>query len=291
MMILGYDSEKMSCILHEFDAKHASAYIDFWFHKGREHLSPWREFRVCLIHRQLPHSSRDIAHLFFFFYVRRISVSPAGKHFQISNVLPKYDWRDWADASLFVLFAWVCAWCVLVRDYTCPVTLWWSPARPVSLEDIMLLMFSWHTHIEKKAHTHTQTYIKFLDTEGGTVCFMPVPEVVGGHQLTATVIDLSPWVEYEFRVLASNTIGTGEPSKPSKQARTKGTCMYRMSRKNVLSPLLKMYSMFVSSPLAWRMSLTSSFLQRNGNNGWVQAWRCIFLPRFSWEDWYYCHVC
>uniref|UniRef100_A0A671Z3G5 Contactin 4 n=1 Tax=Sparus aurata TaxID=8175 RepID=A0A671Z3G5_SPAAU len=50
-----------------------------------------------------------------------------------------------------------------------------------------------------------------------------VPEVVGGHQLTATVIDLSPWVEYEFRVLASNTIGTGEPSKPSKQARTKGT--------------------------------------------------------------------
>uniref|UniRef100_A0A673CDZ9 Contactin 4 n=1 Tax=Sphaeramia orbicularis TaxID=375764 RepID=A0A673CDZ9_9TELE len=50
-----------------------------------------------------------------------------------------------------------------------------------------------------------------------------VPEVVGGHRLTATVIDLSPWVEYEFRVLASNSIGTGEPSKPSKQARTKGT--------------------------------------------------------------------
>lgn len=54
--------------------------------------------------------------------------------------------------------------------------------------------------------------------------FPPVPEAIGGRQLTATVIDLSPWVEYEFRVLASNTIGTGEPSKPSKQARTKGTC-------------------------------------------------------------------
>uniref|UniRef100_I3KWM9 Contactin 4 n=1 Tax=Oreochromis niloticus TaxID=8128 RepID=I3KWM9_ORENI len=50
-----------------------------------------------------------------------------------------------------------------------------------------------------------------------------VPEVVRGTRLTATVIDLSPWVEYEFRVLASNSIGTGEPSKPSKQARTKGT--------------------------------------------------------------------
>ncbi|XP_040909188.1 contactin-4 [Toxotes jaculatrix] len=49
----------------------------------------------------------------------------------------------------------------------------------------------------------------------------PVPELLGGKQLSATVTDLSPWVEYEFRVLASNSIGTGEPSKPSKKARTK----------------------------------------------------------------------
>ncbi|XP_026860814.2 contactin-4 isoform X2 [Electrophorus electricus] len=50
-----------------------------------------------------------------------------------------------------------------------------------------------------------------------------VPEEVGGQRLKATVIELSPWVEYEFRVLASNVLGTGEPSKPSKQARTKAT--------------------------------------------------------------------
>lgn len=55
-------------------------------------------------------------------------------------------------------------------------------------------------------------------------CF-PVPELLGGKQLSATVIDLSPWVEYEFRVLATNSIGTGEPSKPSKKARTKETRM------------------------------------------------------------------
>ncbi|KAM9856364.1 contactin-4 [Aulostomus maculatus] len=48
-----------------------------------------------------------------------------------------------------------------------------------------------------------------------------VPELLGGKQLSATVIDLSPWVEYEFRVLATNSIGTGEPSKASKRARTK----------------------------------------------------------------------
>ena len=55
---------------------------------------------------------------------------------------------------------------------------------------------------------------------------VPVPELVGGRRLTATVTDLSPWVEYEYRVLASNAIGTGEPSKPSKQARTKETCKH-----------------------------------------------------------------
>lgn len=51
----------------------------------------------------------------------------------------------------------------------------------------------------------------------------PVPEEVGGRRLTATVIELSPWVEYEFRVVAINALGTGEPSKPSKQVRTKET--------------------------------------------------------------------
>ncbi|TNM87231.1 hypothetical protein fugu_007461 [Takifugu bimaculatus] len=50
-----------------------------------------------------------------------------------------------------------------------------------------------------------------------------VPKLLGGKQLSATVIDLNPWVEYEFRVLATNSIGTGEPSRPSKKARTRET--------------------------------------------------------------------
>ncbi|XP_024149281.1 contactin-4 [Oryzias melastigma] len=50
-----------------------------------------------------------------------------------------------------------------------------------------------------------------------------VPELPKGKKLSASVFELSPWVEYEFRVLATNSIGTGEPSKPSKKARTKET--------------------------------------------------------------------
>ncbi|XP_056305395.1 contactin-4 [Danio aesculapii] len=50
-----------------------------------------------------------------------------------------------------------------------------------------------------------------------------VPESLGEQQSSARVVELSPWVEYEFRVLATNSIGTGEPSKPSQKIRTKDT--------------------------------------------------------------------
>ncbi|NXH13009.1 CNTN6 protein, partial [Bucco capensis] len=47
------------------------------------------------------------------------------------------------------------------------------------------------------------------------------PEVINGRTHKATVVELSPWVEYEFRVVASNSVGTGEPSRPSALLRTK----------------------------------------------------------------------
>lgn len=37
----------------------------------------------------------------------------------------------------------------------------------------------------------------------------------------ATVKDLNPWVDYEFRVVAINSVGVGEPSTHTKQIRTK----------------------------------------------------------------------
>lgn len=47
-----------------------------------------------------------------------------------------------------------------------------------------------------------------------------VPELIDGNTLTATVVDLNAWVEYEFRVLAKNSVGVGEPSPVSVKTRT-----------------------------------------------------------------------
>lgn len=51
-------------------------------------------------------------------------------------------------------------------------------------------------------------------------CFIAVPEIIDGNTLTATVVDLNAWVEYEFRVLAKNSVGVGEPSPVSVKTRT-----------------------------------------------------------------------
>lgn len=50
--------------------------------------------------------------------------------------------------------------------------------------------------------------------------FFLVPEIIDGNTLTATVVDLNAWVEYEFRVLARNSVGVGEPSPVSVKTRT-----------------------------------------------------------------------
>ncbi|KAI1903786.1 hypothetical protein AGOR_G00030800 [Albula goreensis] len=47
------------------------------------------------------------------------------------------------------------------------------------------------------------------------------PEPVTGDMESAMAVHLNPWVEYEFRVVATNAIGTGDPSVPSRVVRTK----------------------------------------------------------------------
>lgn len=50
--------------------------------------------------------------------------------------------------------------------------------------------------------------------------FSVAPADVEGNEEMATVVDLFPWMEYEFRVIATNTLGTGEPSSPSPKDKT-----------------------------------------------------------------------
>ncbi|XP_036003268.1 contactin-1a isoform X1 [Fundulus heteroclitus] len=46
------------------------------------------------------------------------------------------------------------------------------------------------------------------------------PADIEGNAETAIVVDLFPWTEYEFRVIATNTLGTGDPSRPSDKEKT-----------------------------------------------------------------------
>ncbi|XP_068588742.1 contactin-4 isoform X3 [Cebidichthys violaceus] len=80
---------------------------------------------------------------------------------------------------------------------------------------------SWGPGMDHHSPIHSYTIQARTPFSLGWQAVTSVPELLGGKQLSSSVIDLSPWVEYEFRVLATNSIGTGEPSKPSKKARTK----------------------------------------------------------------------
>ncbi|XP_068449869.1 contactin-4 isoform X2 [Clinocottus analis] len=59
-----------------------------------------------------------------------------------------------------------------------------------------------------------------------------VPDSVPGQMMHATVKDLNPWVDYEFRVVAINGVGVGEPGTPSKQIRT-GAAVPKVAPVNV----------------------------------------------------------
>lgn len=59
---------------------------------------------------------------------------------------------------------------------------------------------------------------------------LPVPEVVNGNMLTAAVVGLNAWVEYEFRVVARNAVGLGVPSPASTKTRTEDASMWSLQR-------------------------------------------------------------
>lgn len=68
-----------------------------------------------------------------------------------------------------------------------------------------------------------QLFLPSAKADPSRVPFVLVPEILSGKTYNATVVGLSPWVEYEFRVVAGNSIGIGEPSKPSEVLRTRAS--------------------------------------------------------------------
>lgn len=57
-----------------------------------------------------------------------------------------------------------------------------------------------------------------------------VPDAISGDMESAMAVELNPWVEYEFRVVATNKIGTGDPSAPSRVIRTNEAGKNRIKR-------------------------------------------------------------
>ncbi|XP_076863304.1 contactin-1a [Brachyhypopomus gauderio] len=66
---------------------------------------------------------------------------------------------------------------------------------------------------------YTIQYRETRTQEGWKVAITSPPNVEGNAEM-ATVLKLTPWTEYEFRVIATNTLGTGEPSDPSPRITT-----------------------------------------------------------------------
>ncbi|XP_067907596.1 contactin-4-like isoform X5 [Heterodontus francisci] len=97
-----------------------------------------------------------------------------------------------------------------------------GPPGGVIVEEITdtTAQLSWSPGIDNHSPISMYTVQARTPFSVGWQALKTVPEVIDGDAVTATVVDLSPWVEYEFRVVASNSIGIGEPSLPSEKSRT-----------------------------------------------------------------------
>uniref|UniRef100_A0A670ZM19 Contactin 1 n=1 Tax=Pseudonaja textilis TaxID=8673 RepID=A0A670ZM19_PSETE len=100
-----------------------------------------------------------------------------------------------------------------------------GPPGGLKVEDIKntSVILTWSRGIENhspisnytiQSRTFLSEYWKDMKTD---------PSIVDGNAESAKVIDLIPWMEYEFRIMATNILGTGDPSIPSQKIRTEGS--------------------------------------------------------------------
>uniref|UniRef100_A0A2K5D4U1 Contactin 6 n=1 Tax=Aotus nancymaae TaxID=37293 RepID=A0A2K5D4U1_AOTNA len=100
-----------------------------------------------------------------------------------------------------------------------------GPPEDVKVEDISSTtsQLSWRPGPDNNSPIQIFTIQTRTPFSVGWQAVATVPEILNGKTYNATVVGLSPWVEYEFRIVAGNSIGIGEPSKPSELLRTKAS--------------------------------------------------------------------
>uniref|UniRef100_A0A7N4P7N7 Contactin-5 n=1 Tax=Sarcophilus harrisii TaxID=9305 RepID=A0A7N4P7N7_SARHA len=97
-----------------------------------------------------------------------------------------------------------------------------------------------------------------------------VPEIITGDMESAMAVDLNPWVEYEFRVVATNPIGTGDPSTPSRMIRT-NEAVPKTAPANVSGRSGRRHELVI----AWEFQNGEGFgyivaFRPNGTRGWKE---------------------
>ncbi|NXX85085.1 CNTN6 protein, partial [Urocolius indicus] len=98
-----------------------------------------------------------------------------------------------------------------------------GPPEDLKVEHISstTAVLSWKPGIDNNSPVQIYSIQTRTPFSVGWQAVATVPEVINGRTHKTTVVDLSPWVEYEFRVVASNSVGIGEPSRPSALLKTK----------------------------------------------------------------------
>uniref|UniRef100_A0A670JG64 Contactin-3 n=1 Tax=Podarcis muralis TaxID=64176 RepID=A0A670JG64_PODMU len=97
-----------------------------------------------------------------------------------------------------------------------------GPPERVKVDEITATTarLTWHEGLDNHSPIASYTIQARTPFSVGWQRVTTVPDVIDGKTFTATAVDLNPWVEYEFRIVASNKIGGGEPSLPSEKVRT-----------------------------------------------------------------------
>uniref|UniRef100_A0A8D2LZR0 Contactin 6 n=1 Tax=Varanus komodoensis TaxID=61221 RepID=A0A8D2LZR0_VARKO len=100
-----------------------------------------------------------------------------------------------------------------------------GPPKDVTIEHISstTAVLNWRPGVDNNSPVQIYNIQTRTPFSVGWQAASTVPEVINGQTHTATVVDLNPWVEYEFRVVAGNSVGIGEPSTPSELLRTKAS--------------------------------------------------------------------